>query len=394
MNTINRLNPTGLVLSGGGARGAYQVGVLRGVANVLKRAGMLLPNMPSPFTVLAGTSAGAINSGALACQSDNFEKGLSLLEEVWRNIQAQQVYKADMISVFGSGARWLSALSLGWLIARKHRYKPRSFLNNEPLRELLSRVVDVSRISLMMQEGYLHALAISAFSYTAGQHVTFYQAGFEVHPWTRSQRLAVPSIIGEEHMLASASIPFVFPARSIVCQGREEFFGDGAMRHSAPISPAIHMGAKKIMIIGVGRMLEPQYVSLSPPTYPSIAAIGGHALNSIFLDTLSSDIERLKRINRTVGLLPLEQRPASGLSQIEALVIAPSERIDEIASRHVAALPQSIRGFLRTLGADDAKGGALASYLLFEASFTREIMDLGQRDAQAQASEIETFFAL
>ena len=393
MKTINRLNPIGLVLSGGGARGAYQVGVLRGVAHVLKRAGLSVPDMPSPFSVLAGTSAGAINAGALACRSDNFERGLSLLEDVWHNIQAEQVYKADAVSVFGSGARWLSALSLGWLIARKHRYKPRSFLNNEPLRGLLAQAVDVPRISQMMQDGHLHALTISAFSYSAGQHVTFYQAGFDALPWTRSQRLAVPSIISHDHMLASASIPFVFPARPITFEGREEFFGDGAMRHSAPISPAIHMGAKKIMIIGVGRMLEPQYVSLSPPTYPTIAAIGGHAMNSIFLDTLSSDIERLKRINKTVGLLSIEQRAASGLSQIEALVVAPSERIDEIASRHASSLPQSIRGFLRTLGADDSKGGALASYLLFEAPFTRELMDLGQHDAKAQANEIEAFFA-
>jgi NTE family protein len=389
----SRASPLGLVLSGGGARGAYQVGVLRGVANVLKRGGLAVPEMPSPFSVFAGTSAGAINAGALACRADDFERGLAMLEDIWRNVHTEHVYRSDVASVFGSGARWLSALSAGWMMARKHRYKPKSLLNNEPLRGLMARAVDVPRISRMMREGHIRALAISAFSYSAGQHVTFYQAGFDAPAWTRSQRLALPCTIDYEHMLASASIPFVFPARPIGLLGRTEFFGDGAMRQSAPISPAIHLGAKRVLIIGVGRMLEPQFVPLAPPTYPTIAAIGGHAMNSIFLDTLSSDIERLKRINKTIGLLPPEQQAASGLVQIDPLVIAPSERIDEIASRHVASLPKSIRGLLRTLGADEAKGGALASYLLFEAPFTRELMALGQHDATVQASEIEAFFA-
>jgi NTE family protein len=203
----------------------------------------------------------------------------------------------------------------------------------------------------------------------------------------------LPCTIDYEHMLASASIPLVFPARPIKLLGREEYFGDGAMRQSAPISPAIHLGAKRVLIIGVGRMLEPQFVPLGAPVYPSIAVIGGHAMNSIFLDTLSSDIERLRRINNTVGLLAPEQRAASGLQQIEPLVIAPSERIDEVAARHIGSLPKPIRGLLHTLGADEAKGGALASYLLFEAPFTRELMALGQHDANVQASEIEAFFA-
>ncbi len=381
-----------MVLSGGGARGAYQVGVLRGVLNVLSRAGRLLPDAPSPFKVFAGTSAGALNAAALACRADRFEVGLSVLEDVWNQFRAEQVYEADALSVFSSGARWLSALSFGWMMTRRHRIRPRSLLNNAPLARLAAATVDVPRISRMLDQGHTQALAVSAFSYTAGQHVCFYQAGFDAPAWTRSQRIAVPAQIGIDHLIASSAIPFVFPSHPLMLHGRKEFFGDGAMRQGAPISPAIHLGAERVLIIGAGRMLEPQLSSLAPAVYPTMAVIAGHAMSSIFLDTLAADIERLRRINNTVSLLSPEQRQRSSLRPVEALVIAPSERLDEIAARHTNSLPAPVRGLLRTMGADEARGGALASYLLFEASYTRELMALGQHDATVQRDEILRFF--
>jgi NTE family protein len=384
---------TGLILTGGGARAAYQVGVLDAVAHI-RRASDAPPG--NPFPVIAGTSAGAINSTALACRSDDFDSAVQGLVHVWRHFHAEQVYRSDSFGVIRTGARWLTMMSMGWMIARWHRARPRSFLDNSPLDVLLARLIDTARLKQVMRDGHLQALAVTASSYGSGMHVTFYDAVKDIVPWTRMQRLAVRSDIGVPHLLASSAIPFVFPAVPLVLHGHLEYFGDGSMRQSAPISPAVHLGAQRILVVGAGRMHEPVGERPASGEYPNLAQIAGHALSNIFLDALAVDVERLQRVNSTLALLPPEARTKTSLRPIDVLVIAPSQRLDDIAAKHLGSLPAPIRALLRGVGVsgrgDDARGAALASYLLFESPYTRELMALGKSDTYKRRDEVMAFF--
>lgn len=381
----------GLVLTGGGARAAYQVGVLESVSAILCEAGWAPEK--NPYDIICGTSAGAINATALACHADDFCPGLKRVVHVWENFTAEQVYRADSLGVLRSGAKWLSLLSFGWLLRTWKANPPNSLLDNTPLVSLLNRMLNLPRLDAALVDGKLHALAVTASSYTAGKHMTFYQSEADIDPWVRTQRVAIRSQIGVEHLLASAAIPLIFPATPIFCEGRREYFGDGSMRQVAPISPAIHLGADKVLVIGAGRLMEPAIDQSRNAQYPSLAQIAGHALSSIFLDSIASDIERLNRINQTLSVLTDEQRTKTPLRPIEMLTIAPSERLDTIASRHISSLPRPVRMLLSGIGAAEVRGAALASYLLFEKSYTCELINLGRKDALAHKTEILSFFS-
>ena len=385
---------TGLVLSGGGARAAYQVGVLRAIAR-LRRA-TAAPLRCCPFGVICGTSAGAINAAALACHADQFDGAVEAIAQVWENFRAEQVYRADSLGVIRSGAQWLTMLSIGWLLARWRKARPRSLLDNAPLAELLAQVVPLQRLPRMLARRHVQALALTASNYSSGQHVTFYQSAAPVPPWVRSQRLAAPAELSTAHLLASSAIPFIFPAAELSVDGQFEWFGDGSIRQTAPLSPAIHLGAQRLLVIGAGRMHEPPGRQVENTGYPSLAQIAGHTLSSIFLDALTADVERLQRINRTLSLLSDEARLATPLRPVEALVIAPSQRLDDIAARHLDELPAPVRALLRGVGVSgsgrSAQGAALASYLLFEAGYTRELMALGESDVAARRSDVLAFF--
>ena len=387
---------TGLILTGGGARAAYQVGVLRAVHRIRQEAGAPPGN---PYPVLAGTSAGALNAAALATDADDADAGIAKLVRVWEDMHVEQVYRTDSFGVIRTGAKWLTMMSMGWAIARMRKLRPRSMLDNTPLHGLLAEMIDLDRIERLIGDGHLKALAVSASSYTSGQHVTFYQSAAEHLPWIRSNRLAVQTPLTMAHLLASAAIPFMFPAMTLPLEGAYEWFGDGSMRQTAPISPAIHLGADRILVIGAGRMREPPGPRvMAPSPYPSIAQIGGHALSSIFLDALAVDAERLQRINATLSLIPAEIRAQASLKPVRLLLISPSERLDDIAGRHIGALPTSIRALLGGIGVSrggpGSNGAALASYLLFEADYTRELMALGEKDTVARRAEVLEFFDL
>lgn len=389
----------GLVLLGGGARAAYQVGVLKGVAALLRdaRRGMdpQLLRSRNPFPILVGTSAGAINAAALASRADDFVGAVDQLAHVWEDIRAEQVYRADAIGVLRTGARWLSLLSIGWMVRRSLKLRPKSLLDNAPLRELLAQLIDLAGVESGLARGHLRALAVTASAYGSGRHVTFYQSRHAFPIPAKLQRVSLHTPISHEHLMASSAIPFVFPAVPLAIDngsGVVEHFGDGAMRQIAPISPAIHMGAERVLIVGAGQLGGPGTLSdVDPAAYPSLAQIAGHALSTIFLDALATDIERLERMNCLTDALSIDQRHELRLRRVGSLVIAPSQRLDLIARDHVHALPAPVRALLEVLGAHGGSGAALASYLLFEGDYTRRLIDLGCADTLARRDEVCAF---
>ena len=370
---------TALILTGGGARAAYQAGVLKAIRE-------LLPDpRRNPFPILCGTSAGAINAASMAVWAEDFGGGVDALNDIWENFHVGQVYRSDPMGIGLSGARWISAFAFGWLTRRA----PRSLLDNAPLRALLEQRLDFSRIQRAIDMAALHSVSITCSGYTTGQSVSFFQGRADLEPWRRTQRVGAHVKLTLDHLMASSAIPFVFPAVRL----NREWFGDGSMRQIAPISPAIHLGADKILVVGAGRVATEDDGRPRGEIYPSLAQIAGHALSSIFLDSLSVDLERTTRINHTLSMIPPEILKTKGsvLRPIDVLVISPSQRLDKLAAEHAKALPLSVRAMLRGIGAMNRRGGALTSYLLFEQNYTRALINLGYGDTMARAAEVQDF---
>lgn len=368
----------GLVLTGGGARAAYQVGVVKAVRDVLGNP------KKSPFPILCGTSAGAINAVSLGVMADDFSRAVANLLEVWENMRCHHIYRTDAWHIIKSGAAWLSAMML------IRRQAPVSLLDNSPLAEMLGRTLPFDRIQSNIDSGSLYALSVTASGYSSGQSVSFFQGVPGLETWERNQRIGAAVELKLEYLLASAALPFIFPAVKV----HREYFGDGSMRQIAPVSPALHLGADRVLVVGTGRQLQDQARARSN-VYPSFAQIAGHALNSIFLDGLAVDIERLERINRTVRLIPPEKLSDSStqLRPVKVLFITPSQPIERIAARFLHELPATVRFILKPTGALNRSGSNLASYLLFEQSFCRALIDLGYQDTISREAEIKEFFA-
>ncbi|MBL0140618.1 MAG: patatin-like phospholipase family protein [Betaproteobacteria bacterium] len=370
---------TGLVLSGGGARAAYQVGVLQAIKE------MLPDPSANPFPIIAGTSAGAVNAGALACGADDFGKAVDNLLDVWRNFEPRHVYRADIAGVTANSSRWLAGLFFGAFV-RDQRI---SLLDNRPLGALLARRLEFGRIADNIAKGALDALAITCSGYTSGQSVSFFEAAPHLPAWKRSQRVGIRTKVQVDHLMASSAIPFLFPAHKL----NREYFGDGSMRQIAPVSPALHLGADRVVVVGTARIRNDDPERTRGDTYPTLAQVAGHVMNSIFLDSLAVDIERLERINRTISAVPQERLRQLGLTlhHVDVLVMTPSEPLDAIAIRHVGSLPGPIRFLLRTVGAMRRGGANLASYLLFEQGYCHELIALGYHDTMKRRDEVEAF---
>lgn len=373
---------------GGGARAAYQVGALKALAEIAREAD---PERRSlPFTVVCGTSAGAINATSIASHADDFMHGADLLIDFWSHVRAPQVYRTDWLGVAAAGARWLAAMSFGWAVRRA----PRGLFDNSPLAQLLHGALDFRRIDRMLDSRALHALSITALSYSSGRHLTFYQAGEPIQSWRRAQRTARMVSLAPAHLLASAAIPFLFPAVPLELDGRVEYFGDGSIRQIAPLSPAIHFGGERIVVLGAAAPRPEVPVAAGIESgYPSLAQIGQQVLASVFLDSIGADIERIEHINGMIRHLPQQVEPESGWRHVDVLPIAPTERIEVVAARHLKRLPMTVRGLLGAVGGNRAAGASFASYLLFEAEFARELIDLGYRDARAHREQLAAWIA-
>ena len=369
----------GLILSGGGARAAYQVGVLKAIAGILPR------HAHNPFPIICGTSAGSLNAVTLAVNARYFRKAVQQLLNIWKNAHVENIYRADPVGVFINSVRWLAGLLLSSMGVNK--LSRVSLLDNTPLVDFLEKTLPCEKIQESIDAGVLYALSITASGYGSGHSVTFFQGVKDIQPWQRARRLGIQTKIGTEHLLASSAIPFIFPAVHI----NREYFGDGSMRQIAPISSALHLGANRVLVIGIGSGGPEHSRDGHMGEYPSLAQIAGHALNSIFLDSMEVDLERLQRINSTVSVMPEDIRQATHLRHVDVLVISPSQPIDGIAERYAHRLPWTIRFLLRGLGAMRRSGANLVSYLLFEKKFCRALIELGYQDAMKRKEEILVF---
>ena len=365
---------TAIILPGGGARGAYQAGVLKAI-------GELLADDVNPFPVICGTSAGAINAAVLASHAHEFLTGVERLEHFWRSMRCERVYRTDAWTVLKSGMRFATTLLSGGLI----RSNPRAFLDNTPLRLFLQETLQLQGIQTALEQNALRGVAVTASGYTCASAISYFQARDGIDGWQRARRKGLATELEVHHLLASAALPIIFPAERI----GYEYFGDGGMRMVAPLSPAIHLGANKILVIGT-RDEKPDKPPESPAQYPSAGEIGGYLMDTIFMDTLNADLARLKRINKTLALVPEERRDQTGLINIESLVIKPSRDLRHITQAHVHEIPRSVQILLRTLGGW-GRDWRMASYLLFESAYCGELIDLGYADGMNARQEVVNF---
>jgi NTE family protein len=376
---INKISPNqhlALMLPGGGARGSYQVGVLKAISEIYSYKN-------DPFSIITGTSAGAINAVVMASYAENFSLGIARLEKFWTTIHCNDVYKTDGLTIFKTMFRMFAAILFGRFGVRP----PKSLLDNTPLRNLLTRELHLDQIQQAIDNNVLQGVSITASSYATSQAISFFQANKSVKPWFRTRRNGLGCKIGVEHILASASLPYLFAAELI----GNEYYGDGGIRMTAPLSPAVHLGADKILIIGT-RDEGPIPAPSTPTEYPSMGELSGYMLDTIFMDRLMADISRMKRINNTVSLLKQEDKSKVNLKQIDTMLIKPSLDVRDVTKKHADSIPTPVKTLLKTIGGW-GKEWRMPSYLLFEPSYTKALIQLGYDDAMNQEQEIIKFLS-
>jgi NTE family protein len=373
--------PIGLILPGGGARNAYQAGVLKAIAELLPE------QSPTPFAVICGTSAGAINAAMLACYATQFQLGVRNLVGIWQNLHARKIYRTDIWTAIRYGWRWFSALLSGSL----EQGKPNSLLNNTPLRGLLERHLRLARIQQAIDNGILRAVAINASGYTSGRSTCFFQGIPGLIPWQRHRRRGIATELTIDHLMASIAVPLIFPAITI----QDEYYGDGSMREMAPLSPALHLGAQRLLVVTLDHQnTDTTIAAASLPLYPSFGQIAGYVLDTLFLDALHTDVENMNRINNLLIQCPqLYTSKTNPFRPIDLLILSPSRDLSECVPRHMPSFPGSVRFLLRALGATTLAGRPLVTYLLFESSFCTELIELGYQDTMQRKEEIMQFLA-
>ena len=369
-----------LVLSGGGARGSYQAGVLNAISEIVARLGV-----QQPFDIYTGASAGAINASFLASQAENFLQATENLSTLWGTLDAHQVFKSDALSLGKIGMKWMRDLPLGGMTG----FSPGpSLLDTAPLRELLQNNLDFPRIQSNIQSGVIKGLAVTAVDYHSSMAATFVQGGDDLPSWIRSRRFSEKAVIDTDHIMASSAIPLLFPP--IEVDGR--YYGDGCLRNLAPLSPAIHLGANKIIVVGVRRHTDVEAPKKKiPPNAPTLARVINTLLNAVLLDGIELDVDRLKKINEFMGRIPNQLHEQLNFRKIEFVWIHPSIDIGQLAYEHSHKLPRFIRYLLRGLGPnEDSK--EIISYLLFDPVFCQKLIEAGYEDAMAKKDEIEKMF--
>jgi len=366
-----------LVLSGGGARAAYQVGVLAAIA---ERA----PEVT--FPVLTGVSAGAINTIYLAAYCGSFSAAIQGLLKEWGRLTVDRVYCVRPVNIMRSLLKWSVQT---WLGRRSTPAALRGLMDMQPMARFLAGCVDLAGINDNLEAGRLRAVALSATSLTTGRTVTFVQGTRDVPTWERAQRLAVRARLTLDHVLASAAIPILFPAVRL----DSEFFGDGSVRQTAPLAPAIHLGARRVLAVGMAARRAPSRALPPAGAYPSAAEVMGLLLHSIFLDALEADAERIVRVNRLLAELPAERPAPDGLRPVELLLLRPSRDLGALAAGHSSRLPPTMRWVYRGLGGQHEGALDFLSYLLFDPAYTSQLIELGYADVRAQWPAIGAFLA-
>lgn len=368
--------PVGLILSGGGARAAYQVGVLRAVANILPRQAR------NPFDIISGTSAGALNAVSLATHAQRLRTGVRTLEHIWTNLRSEQIYDTQNSNLLGS----VSTLLLP-MLGSKQAANRVALLDNSPLAALLDRVLRFERIQKHIDIGLLNAVSVTASAYSTGESVSFYQGVKGLQDWSGPHRIGRRVQLSRAHLMASSAIPVVFPAVKI----GKQFFGDGAVRQLAPTSPALHLGARRILAIGVsGNRIKAPLEDVQPEQ-PNLLQILGHILNSAFVDTLENDLEFLRHMNSVLPHVPerVRQQNIADLHEVELLEISPSQELNLLAQEYYGELPKPLSRYIKP-----GTSGTLLSLILFEQGFCKALFDLGVKDAMAKKTEIQRFFGL
>ena len=371
---------TALVLPGGGARGAFQVGVLKAIAEMMPRGSV------NPFGILSGTSAGAVNAIVIAAKARRFRVAVAELERVWAQFRCHHVYRTDNRAMLKSSLHWLAAIVLGGFLVGT----PRSLLDNTPLRALLSRNVRFPRIQDSIDKGWLEAVTVTAAGYGSARSASFYQAAPVHSEWARTRRIGVRGQLNLDHVMASIAVPMIFPPVRI----GDEYFGDGAMRQATPLSPAVHLGADRILVVGIrNEMTDAAPEPGAELAYPSFAQIAGYMLDTLFMDGLYSDLERMTRINQLVDSVPEEHRSEtlSRMRPIDTMVIVPSEDLRVLANEHRQELPFALRALLNGIGGKNKSENRLISYLLFESAYTQQLIELGYRDAMKVSDQLRDF---
>jgi NTE family protein len=370
----------GLILTGGGAKAAYQVGVIKAILKIL-------PNdQRNPFPIIAGSSGGAINGTVMASFANRPRVGIRRLENIWTQMHVNHIYRVGWPGLMKNSARWL-----GQFFRSIHSNpKPLSLFLNSPLSELLNRVINFEQIQKNIDDEFLIAVSVTAFGYGSGVSTSFFQGNQELENWKRHKRAGQRDYIGVNHLMASAAIPIVFPAIKI----KREYFGDGSIGFLSPVSPALHMGADKVLVINMEAPNSPVH-SIKQVQYPQLAEIGSRLMESIFTDSLAADLERLERVNATLKLIPdkISKKQKNKLKQIDSLVISPGFDIDKLAVEHYLSLPKLLRFFLKRAGISAESGIGLLSYLLFEKSFTTRLVEKGMEETLQRSEEIISFFS-